>query len=78
MAVVTALRREGLLLAWQQSDEAGLPERGSSGPLLPARPRLSRDATRASGEHPRPGGGALARSTWHGFRRPEPLGAPDG
>jgi hypothetical protein len=68
------LRERGLLLAWQQSDEAGLTDELERAFFLldrvyPEMPAAHREGTRAQ---------LRARwdaGTWHGFRRPEPLHA---
>lgn len=70
------LRERGLLLAWQQSDEAGLTDELERAYFLldriyPDMPPAHRASTRAQ---------LRARweaGTWRGFRRPEPLRAPD-
>lgn len=77
VAVVAALRMEGLLLAWQQSDEAGLPNELERAFFLldrvyPEMPPAHRASARAQLE------ARWRAGTWHGFRRPEPLGTPDG
>lgn len=70
------LRDRGLLLAWQQSDEAGLGDELERAYFLldrvyPEMPAAHRESTRAQ---------LRARweaGTWHGFRRPEPLRPAD-
>lgn len=70
------LRQRGLLLAWQQSDVAGLSDELERAYFLldriyPEMPAAHRESTRAQlAERWRAG-------TWHGFRRPEPLRPPD-
>lgn len=76
VAITTRLRREGLLLAWQQSDEAGLANELERAYFLldrvyPEMPAPHRESTRAQ---------LRARweaGTWRGFRRPEPLRPAD-
>jgi len=66
------LRERGILLAWQQSDEAGLADELERAFFLldrvyPEMPAAHRESTRTQ---------LRARweaGTWHGFRRPEPL-----
>lgn len=70
------LRERGLLLAWQQSDEAGLPNELERAFFLldrvyPDMPPAHRASTRAQLE------ARWRAGTWHGFRRPEPLRPPD-
>jgi hypothetical protein len=70
------LRERGLLLAWQQSDEAGLANELERAYFLldrvyPEMPAPHRESTRAQ---------LRARweaGTWHGFRRPESLRPTD-
>jgi hypothetical protein len=70
------LRDRGLLLAWQQSDEADLANELERAHFLlnrvfPEMPAPHRESTRAR---------LRARweaGTWHGFRRPEPLRPAD-
>ncbi|MFN8519010.1 MAG: hypothetical protein U0667_06390 [Chloroflexota bacterium] len=75
VAIVHRSRQAGLLLAWQQSDEAGLADELERAFLLdrvyPDMPAAHRESTRAQ---------LRARweaGTWHGFRRPEPLRPAD-
>ena len=66
------LRERGILLAWQQSDEAGLADELERAfflldRLYPEMPPVHRESTRAQ---------LRARwdaGPWHGFRRPDPL-----
>ncbi len=72
VAIVDRLRREGLLLAWQQSDEAGLADELERAFFLlervyPDMPAAHRESTRAQLRE------RWEAGTWHGFRRPEPL-----
>ncbi len=70
------LRERGILLAWQQSDEAGLSDELERAYFLldrvyPEMLAAHRESTRAQ---------LRARweaGTWHGFRRPEPPRAAD-
>lgn len=71
------MRQRGLLLAWQQSDLAGCPNELERGYFLldrvyPEMPAAHREQARAQ---------LRARweaGTWHGFRRPPPIGRDPG
>jgi hypothetical protein len=76
VAVGAALRRRGLLLAWQQSDEAGLPDELRRGFFLldrvyPGMPPQHRARFHAQLE------ARWQAGTWHGFRRPPPVEPED-
>jgi hypothetical protein len=73
-AIADALRREGLLLAWQQSDEANLGNELERAFFLidrvyPEMPAQHREQFRRQFEE------LWKAGVWQGFKRPEPLDA---
>lgn len=76
VTITNRLRREGLLLAWQQSDEAAPANELDRALFLidriyPEMPEQHRERFRTQLEE------RWRAGTWHGFRRPAPL-LPDG
>ncbi len=72
MRSAVAMRHRGLLLAWQQSDEAAPADELERAFFLldrvyPEMPARHRDRFRAELEE------RWRAGTWHGFRRPGPL-----